>query len=75
MKNPKISKKIVTAINASNIINISKIVIFPIPSLKEDIIFDMIILILLSMFLTFIGGCIPSRKAAKKDPVEALRSE
>ena len=36
---------------------------------------DMIILILLSMFLTFIGGCIPSRKAAKKDPVEALRSE
>ena len=45
IENPKISKRIVTPINASNIINISKIVIFPIPSLKEDIIFDMIILI------------------------------
>ncbi len=34
-----------------------------------------IILILLSMLLTFIGGLIPSKKAAKKDPVTALRTE
>ena len=33
------------------------------------------ILIALSVVLTMIGGIIPSRKAAKKDPVEALRSE
>ncbi len=34
-----------------------------------------IILILLSMVLTLIGGFIPARQAAKKDPVIALRSE
>lgn len=34
-----------------------------------------LILILLSMVLTLIGGLIPSRQAAKKDPVIALRSE
>ncbi len=34
-----------------------------------------IILVLISMFLTFIAGLIPSRMAAKKDPVLALRSE
>lgn len=33
------------------------------------------ILILLSIILTLIGGIIPSRKAAKQDPVVALRSE
>lgn len=32
-------------------------------------------LILISMFLTFIAGLFPSRVAAKKDPVIALRSE
>ena len=32
-------------------------------------------LVLISMFLTFIAGLIPSKIAAKKDPVEALRSE
>ena len=34
-----------------------------------------IVLVIISMFLTFIAGLIPSRIAAKKDPVEALRSE
>lgn len=34
-----------------------------------------IILIILSTILTLIGGIIPSRKAAKEDPVTALRSE
>lgn len=34
-----------------------------------------ILLILLSIFLTLIGGLIPSRKAANSDPVAALRSE
>ena len=33
------------------------------------------ILIVLSVVLTLIAGIIPSRSAAKKDPVEALRSE
>lgn len=34
-----------------------------------------VILVLLSIALTFIGGIIPSKAAAKKDPVTALRSE
>lgn len=34
-----------------------------------------IVLIVLSVFLTLLGGLIPSRKAAKSDPVAALRSE
>lgn len=34
-----------------------------------------VILVLISMFLTVIAGLIPSKKAAKKDPVTALRTE
>lgn len=34
-----------------------------------------VILIVLSIVLTLIGGIIPSRKAAKEDPVTALRTE
>ena len=34
-----------------------------------------VILIVLSVILTLIGGIIPSKKAAKSDPVSALRSE
>ncbi|MBR3254281.1 ABC transporter ATP-binding protein/permease [Candidatus Saccharibacteria bacterium] len=34
-----------------------------------------LILIVLSVILTLIGGLIPAKAAAKKDPVEALRSE
>lgn len=34
-----------------------------------------VILVIISMFLTFIAGLIPSRVASKRDPVTALRSE
>ena len=34
-----------------------------------------VILVLISMGLTLIAGVIPSRSAAKKDPVVALRTE
>ena len=34
-----------------------------------------ILLILLSVVLTMLGGLIPSRTAAKSDPVTALRSD
>ena len=34
-----------------------------------------VVLILLSVILTLLGGIIPSRKAAKSDPVTALRTE
>lgn len=34
-----------------------------------------VVLVTLSVVLTLLGGLIPSRLAAKKDPVEALRSE
>ena len=34
-----------------------------------------IILVLLSVFLTFIGGLIPSKSASRQDPVTALRTE
>jgi putative ABC transport system permease protein len=33
------------------------------------------ILVIISVTLTLIAGLIPSRVAAKKDPVEALRTE
>ena len=34
-----------------------------------------VVLVLISVFLTFLGGLIPASAASKKDPVEALRSE
>lgn len=34
-----------------------------------------IVLVVISVFLTLIAGIIPSRSAAKKDPVVALRAE
>lgn len=45
-------------------------------TLKPDLpVIAAIILVAISMFLTFIAGLIPSRFAAKKDPVAALRTE
>ena len=34
-----------------------------------------VILVVISMLLTFLAGLIPSSAASRKDPVEALRSE
>ena len=34
-----------------------------------------IILIVISVCLTMLGGSIPAKMASKKDPVEALRTE
>ena len=34
-----------------------------------------LVLILLSILLTLLGGLIPSKKASKSDPVTALRTE
>ena len=34
-----------------------------------------LVLILISVFLTFIAGLVPSKIASKKDPVIALREE
>lgn len=48
---------------------------FGIPDIAHLELQSVVILILISMFLAFISGLIPSSTAAKKDPVEALRSE
>ena len=50
--------------NLSDVANIAKLSLMHIVSL-----------VLISIFLAFIAGLIPARMAAKKDPVEALRSE
>ena len=42
---------------------------------NENKIFERTVEEALSMVLTLMGGFIPARKAAKKDPVIALRSE
>ena len=49
-------------------------------SVNEDItavlpVVGAVVLVILSVILTLIGGLIPSKAAAKKDPVLALRSE
>ena len=65
---------------------LSEILIYPINSLIKKLadgievtarlpIRYSIILILISMFMTMIGGFIPAKRAAKKDPVIALRTE
>ena len=65
---------------------LSEILIIPInsiiPSLAEDVdikahlpVIYSLALILISMAMTMIGGFIPAKRAAKKDPVIALRTE
>ena len=39
------------------------------------VIIGAIILVVISVILTVIAGLLPARMAAKKDPVEALRTE
>lgn len=67
-------------------IGISLLMLFPINAIIHVIaendnvnaflpVTNALILIVLSILLTLIGGIIPSRKAAKKDPVTALRTE
>lgn len=58
------------------VINIILFALTGITNLKATLPFGaMLILILISMGLTLISGLIPSRAAAKKDPVIALRTE
>lgn len=45
------------------------------PNVAKLNIIHAIILIVINVILTMIGGAIPSRMASKKDPVEALRTE
>ena len=58
------------------IINIILYALTGIPNLQATLpVGGAVILVGISMFLTFIAGLIPSRIAAKKDPVVALRTE
>ena len=50
-------------------------VLFDVPNVAQLPIGAAVVLVLISVFLTFIAGLIPSKSASKKDPVEALRSE
>lgn len=67
-------------------IGVSLLALFPINSILEKLsgltdleahlpLSSSIILIVLSIFITIIGGLLPAKKAAKKDPVIALRTE
>ena len=58
------------------VINIILLALTGIPNLQATLPWGAaIILIAISMFLTFIAGLVPSSIAAKKDPVVALRTE
>ena len=49
--------------------------IFDVPNVALLPVSAGVVLVLISVFLTFIAGLIPSGSASRKDPVEALRSE
>lgn len=49
--------------------------LFDVPNVAQLPFGAAVILVLISVFLTFIAGLIPSSSASRKDPVEALRSE
>jgi ABC-type antimicrobial peptide transport system permease subunit len=46
-----------------------------VPNIMQLPIENALVLVAISVFLTFIAGLIPSRNAANKDPVVALRTE
>ena len=64
---------------------IARLLVFPINIIIENLTtlpdvaklnpLHALLLIIISVILTVIGGCIPAKVASKKDPVEALRSE
>ena len=56
-------------------VNIAVYNIYKVPNVSLLPIEAALILIGISVFLTFISGLIPSSSASRKDPVEALRSE
>ena len=67
-------------------IGVSLLLLFPINSIIERVsgisgitaqipVTSAVILIVISIVITLIGGLIPAKKAAKKDPVIALRTE
>lgn len=49
--------------------------LFDVPNIAQLPLGAALVLVLISTFLTFIAGLIPSSSASRKDPVEALRSE
>lgn len=67
-------------------IGISWLLLFPMNSIIENVsgisgitaqipVTSAVILIVISIVITLIGGLLPAKKAAKKDPVIALRTE
>jgi putative ABC transport system permease protein len=60
------------------LVMIANAIIYPLTDIPSAAVLPVggaVILVIISMVLTFIAGLIPSRVAANKDPVEALRSE
>ena len=49
--------------------------IFDVPNVALLPVDAAIVLVVISVLLTFVAGLIPSGSASRKDPVEALRSE
>ena len=67
---------ILATLGLNVIINVILLYFTGLPNLKAALPWEgAVILLAISMFLTFIAGLFPSRVAARRNPVEALRSE